>query len=130
MEKRKRPRVTHGDTPRIETGCGHLYVTINRDDSDTLIEVFATLGKAGGCGNAQMEAVTRMITLSLKHGVPVEEIIRQLEFIKCPGRGIDEGEEVQSCADGIALALRRILGLPRPKVELKRGLDFGNKEGE
>jgi len=121
MDKRKRPKVTKGETLRIETGCGHLYVTINRDDGDLPIEVFATLGKAGGCGNAQMEGLTRLLTLCLKFGVPVEDILKQLDFIRCPSRGLDEGDEVLSCPDGIALALRGSLGLPRPKIEVKRG---------
>ena len=29
---RNRPEITHGITQRMETGCGHMYVTINTDE--------------------------------------------------------------------------------------------------
>jgi ribonucleoside-diphosphate reductase alpha chain len=43
LSKLKRPKTTQGSTVRIETGCGHLYITIGRD-GDKIIEVFAVLG--------------------------------------------------------------------------------------
>ena len=106
MEKKKRPNEVPSKTIRMECGCGHIYITMGRVDGE-LFEVFSTLGRAGGCGYAQNEALTRSITLGIRYGIPVSEYIRQLKGISCPNWGIDEGKEVPSCAHAIAIALEK-----------------------
>ncbi len=106
MEKQPRPKTLAGKSVKVKTGCGNLYITLNRG-GDKLFEVFATLGRAGGCANAQNEALTRMITLSLRCGVPKEEIIKQLEGIQCPNPTMFPKEErVLSCPDAIAKVIK------------------------
>ncbi len=106
LKKIKRPKVITGSTRRIETGCGHLYVTVNKSEGK-IIEVFATLGKSGGCAKAQGEAITRSLSLGLKYGVPVEEYIAEFDNIRCPSPAWDNKEEVVSCADAIAKVLKK-----------------------
>lgn len=106
MEKKVRPKAVPSKTIRMECGCGHIYVTIGRVDGE-LFEVFATLGRAGGCGYAQNEAMTRSITLGLRYGIPVDEYIKQLKGIRCPTMGLDEGEAITSCAHAIARAIEK-----------------------
>jgi len=79
MEKHKRPKQVQSTTVKMETGCGHLYVTVGRDNVK-IIELFATLGKAGSCITAQNEALTRAISLGLKYGIPAE----RFRFRKVP----------------------------------------------
>ena len=62
---RTRPTQTSGVTRRIRTGEGTLYITINEDENG-LCEVFTTIGKAGGNAAAQSEAISRLISLSLR----------------------------------------------------------------
>lgn len=114
-KKLRRPKETQGTTYRIEVGCGHLYVTAARGNGE-LIEIFATLGKSGGCAMSQLEGLTRSISLGLKYGVPVQEYINELEFVRCPSpalnpnEAIGSSEEIGSCTDAIAKVLKKELG--------------------
>jgi ribonucleoside-diphosphate reductase alpha chain len=103
---RKRAKRTTGVTERVNTGCGSLYVTINSDESG-LCEVFSTLGKAGGCASAQLEAVCRLITMALRSGVDASAVVKQLRGIRCPSIAWEDGKSVLSCADAIACVLER-----------------------
>lgn len=101
---RPRPPVVHGVTRKVEVGCGNLYVTMNEDEYG-LFEVFARLGKAGGCADAQLEAVGRLISLCLRSGVGPKEIIKQLKGIRCPNPLLTRGGTILSCPDAIAKAI-------------------------
>ncbi len=105
---RTRPEITTGITQRIETGCGHLYVTINSDENGPC-EVFTQMGKVGGCASAQLEALARLASLSLRANVKLESIIRQLKSIRCPSPMWYKGKMITSCADAIAYSLETYL---------------------
>jgi ribonucleoside-diphosphate reductase alpha chain len=105
---RIRPEITSGMTKRLETGCGHLYVTINSDDIGPC-EVFAPMGKVGGCASAQLEAIARLTSLALRANVQPQSIIRQLRGIRCPSPMLSKGKIITSCADAIAVSLETFL---------------------
>jgi len=104
IKPRPRPPVVRGVTRKIATGCGNLYVTMNEDEQG-LFEVFARLGKAGGCADAQLEAVGRLVSLCLRSGVKPEDIIKQLKAIRCPNPLLARGGPILSCPDAIAKAI-------------------------
>ena len=62
-----RPQLLTGETQRMDTGCGKLFVIMN-DDEYGPREVFANMGKAGGCASSNTEALGRLISLALKKG--------------------------------------------------------------
>ena len=103
---RKRSKVTRGCTEKVTTGCGSIYVTVNSDEQG-ICEVFTTLGKAGGCAMAQLEGISRLISLALRSGVDVESVVRQLRGIRCPSIAWEDGKSVLSCADAIASVLEK-----------------------
>ncbi|MCA1813616.1 MAG: vitamin B12-dependent ribonucleotide reductase [Halobacteriales archaeon] len=106
LKPRPRPDVITGTTQRVETGYGHLYVTINEDEHG-LFEVFAQIGHGGGYTASFTEAVARLLSLCLRSGVPVEEVVEQLEGIRSPKVAWDHGERVYSVPDALAKALNR-----------------------
>jgi len=113
---RERPEITTGMTQKIETGCGHLYVTINSDEKGAC-EIFTQMGKVGGCASAQLEAIARLTSLLLRSNVKVSAIARQLKGIRCPSPMWSNGEIVTSCADSIAKSLEVFLTLDTDTVK-------------
>jgi ribonucleoside-diphosphate reductase alpha chain len=109
---KERPRVTSGETEKLKTGCGLLYITINRDENNRPIEVFSSLGKGGGCASSS-EAAARLVSLCLRCDVNPREIVRQLRGIRCAtacsARAAGKPVDVLSCPDGVAQAIERIL---------------------
>ena len=105
---RSRPDITYGLTQRLETGCGHMYVTINSDELGPC-EVFIQMGKVGGCASAQLEAIARLSSLSLRSNINLEAIIRQLKGIRCPSPMWHNGTLITSCGDAVGQALENFL---------------------
>lgn len=106
LHPRLRPKDTFGVTHRIRTGEGTLYITINHDE-DGLCEIFTTIGKAGGNAAAQAEAISRLISLSLRSGMDVSEIIKQLKGISGPNPVWENGQLILSTPDAIGKALEQ-----------------------
>ncbi|MGB9711131.1 MAG: vitamin B12-dependent ribonucleotide reductase [Thermodesulfovibrio sp.] len=105
LKPRKRPEVLKGVTRLMKTGCGNLYVTINKDEESKPFEVFTNIGKAGGCAASQAEAIGRLISLALRSGIEPEEIIKQLKGISCHAPVWCSSGKITSCSDAIAKAI-------------------------
>ena len=113
---RKTIGTTHGKTYCKKTACGTLYITINCDDNNNIVETFVHTSKGGIC-QANVNAINRMISLNMRSGVKVDEIIDQLRGINC-----------QACAKTISSGIK-LDGISCPDIisrtikEFKESLD-------
>jgi ribonucleoside-diphosphate reductase alpha chain len=101
---RKRPETLEGFTTRVKTGLGRLYVTVTELDGQPF-EVFATIGKSGRSTTAKTEAIGRLVSLALRSGVHVSEIVDQLKGIGGEHPIFQNGGLVLSIPDAIGHVL-------------------------
>ncbi len=109
VKPKKRPPVLSGKTVKIGTSYGNLYLTLNFIDGQPF-EVFATLGKSGKDTQAHTEALGRLISLALRSGIPIDEIIKQLKGIGGSTPFLEGDSLILSLPDAIARGLEKALG--------------------
>ena len=106
---RKKLGVTHGKTYCKKTACGTLYITVNCNDNNEVVETFVHTSKGGIC-QSNINAINRMVSLNLRSGVKVEEVIDQLRGITCPActRVMAQGTKLDgiSCPDIISRTIK------------------------
>jgi len=101
-----RPEVLEGFTAKMKLGHGTLYITVNELDGRPM-ELFATFGKSGQSTMAKTEAIGRLVSLLLRHGVPVRSIVGQLKGIGGDYPVFQKDGLVRSIPDAIARILER-----------------------
>lgn len=102
MSQPKKTKAIDGRTVSVHTGCGTMFVTIN-GNKDSPDQILVHMGKAGVCGNAVMDALGRMITVALKAGAKLKDIIHELKGTTCS----QQNDESFSCPDAVARALEK-----------------------
>ena len=111
---RRRPRCLPSVTTKLGTELGSLYITVGLDEGGQPFEVFGSLGKAGSLQHGMTELACRLVSLHLRRGTPIEEIISQIQGITemqpWPNR-MEDGRTVyvKGLGDAIALVLRDYL---------------------
>ena len=78
---RPRPRSLPSTTTKLQTEYGNLYVTVSADEDGEPFEVFGWLGKGGSFQHGVTELACRLISLHLRRGTPLAEIIDQCQGI-------------------------------------------------
>lgn len=103
---RDRPDVLYGFTQKVKTGLGILYLTINESEPGKPFEVFTTIGKSGRSITAKAEAIGRLVSLALRSGVGVRDIVAQLDGIGGEHPVFREKGLIQSIPDAVAYVLK------------------------
>jgi ribonucleoside-diphosphate reductase alpha chain len=93
---KERPETVEGFTTKIKTGLGNLYVNVTEFEGRPF-EVFALIGKSGNSTTAKTEAIGRLVSLALRSGIMVEDIVEQLKGIG--------GEHPVFRKDGLVLSI-------------------------
>jgi len=106
-DSRELPDRAFGVRYRYPTNLGTAHVMITEDDRGPR-EVFATVGKAGSDIAALAQAIGRLISTAFGHGVPADDIARQLLNITSQPVPNAHGW-VKSVPDAIGQALARYL---------------------
>lgn len=98
---------------KLATGCGNIWLMVFVDDDNNIIETFVNTGSKGGC-TISTQAMSRLVSLALRGGISLSDIIDQLEsagtcpayqFAKGSGKNLSEG---RSCPSAIARALAKL----------------------
>ncbi len=126
---RPRPDITTGFTEKVRIGCGNLFITVNCDE-DGICEVFTNTGKAGGCPS-QSEATSRLLSVALRSGMDIHELLQQLRGIRCSSTIRQQGMSAVSCPDAIARVIEKVYKHrfgdgamnPQPKKAIKNAKD-------
>ena len=99
---------------KIVNGCGDFSEQIFFDDfTGEPLENFIAMGDGGGCAR-NLEAISRLISLCLRGGIDVSEIIKQLKKVhSCPAyraRKIQQGDTSigTSCPSAIGYAIEEL----------------------
>ena len=99
---------------KLTTGCGSMHVMAWYDPvNGDIMEVFIGKGSSGGC-EKNLTAMTRLVSASLRGGVPFDYVMDQLE--SCGGCTAYKARQVtahdtspgSSCATAIAKALKEM----------------------
>ncbi|NLC94178.1 MAG: adenosylcobalamin-dependent ribonucleoside-diphosphate reductase, partial [Bacilli bacterium] len=117
VTKAVRPVELTGITKQVRTGCGTMFITIN-DYNGAIYEVFLKAGATGGCA-AFTEGTARLISIALRYGVPVEEIIDQLRSVRCDNFRHQSGKDPQlkgkSCPDVVGRIMQEFINGQKEK---------------
>lgn len=80
--KGSRPEILEGFTKRIRTNEGKFYLTINHTADGKPFEVFSTPNAQGAEAAVNAEALCRLVSLALRHGIDVKFIHDQLKKVR------------------------------------------------
>ena len=122
---RHRPQRLLSTTAKLQTESGNLYVTVSTEEDGEPFEVFGFLGKGGSFHRGVTELACRLVSLHLRRGTPIEEIIGQCQGIQEMQPYVNQmpdgtSVEVLGLGDGIAHILKQYLkpgGKPQESIQ-------------
>jgi hypothetical protein len=91
-------------TKKVPFACGNAYLTVDMENGKP-IHTITRVGKAGCCERVLLEAVSKLVNMSLADGKDLNEIVRMLSGLRCD-KGM-AGAGRLSCLDALAHDLRQ-----------------------
>lgn len=108
-DKLKTPKITkdtqESTTHKVTTGCGRMYITVCKDNGQ-VSDILISMGKSGGCAQAQVGCISALLSSSIKSGVDPNVLINDLIGVRCNQPLYQFGEDVLSCGDAIGKFLK------------------------
>ncbi|MDA1259748.1 MAG: adenosylcobalamin-dependent ribonucleoside-diphosphate reductase [Planctomycetota bacterium] len=93
---------------RQATPFGNMHVKISVEPkTGREMELFAQLGKGGDLANSDLEAICRMVSLYLRIGGSLDDVVKQLDGIGSTLSVPSRDGRILSLADGLARAMHR-----------------------
>lgn len=84
---------------QMPTHCGKIYITVTMTADGLPFEVFVRFGKAGHCGAAIFDGMTKLVSYALRSGMDPGDVVKAFSGIVCSyGR--------QTCLNAVAEALK------------------------
>lgn len=125
-----------GYKTKITNGCGKFHLQLFFDEfTGEPYETFIAMGKGGGC-ERNLEFISKLISLCLRAGVPLDEIVETAKHIR-PCKSFTErtarrGDTSQgtSCPSAIGWALERLEKKINEAVEFESPKENENDEKE
>lgn len=120
-------------TVRIDTGCGTMYLTMTKDEEGNINQTFISRGSKGTCV-ANQTAVSRLLSIGLRGGIPLEVLIDQLLSIpicasyhgrRKEGLPVSKGS---SCPSAVAYELLKFANESKEKVTENKVISNKNYE--
>ena len=105
---KKRPEILQNKTYKTKCSFGDVYLIVSFKE-ERPVEIFIIVGKSGQSLHAKMEAIGRLVSLSLRYNIPVQEIISQLEGIQGENPFFHNGDKILSLPDFISYILKKEL---------------------
>ncbi|MCP8306476.1 MAG: ribonucleotide-diphosphate reductase subunit alpha, partial [archaeon] len=124
--KKPTPEKAYGMRLRKRTGCGNIYTKVFKNEYNEPIEIFITLGKAGGCAAAFTEGLARACSLALKYGATLKELKDELMGISCHKQEGFGPSKVLSCIDAVGKSIGEIvMQKEAEKINIQKNNGFG-----
>lgn len=103
----KTPQLLSAVRIRQNTPLGNMHVTISVDmGTKHELEIFAQLGKAGDVASSDLEAICRTVSMYLRLGGSIVDVIEQFDGIGTTMSVPTKDGKVSSLADGLSKALQ------------------------
>lgn len=110
LEPMDLPEIVSGLRIRQMTPFGNMHVKITVNPrSESELEVFAQLGKGGDVANSDLEAICRLISLWLRSGGGLRQVVKQLDGIGSTLQIPTRAGRITSLADGLAASLKKYM---------------------
>ncbi len=101
MKREHLPPIRKGYTHKVRIGGQKIYLRTGEYPDGRLGEIFLTASKSGTLLQALLDSFSISVSLSLQHGVPLEEYVEAFTHTKFEPSGVVSGDDEIRMASSI-----------------------------